>query len=119
MNVDQMQEALKDSLRKTSDEPALFYRQMAEAGILGLIQSAPVPITALWDKETVFGETSSFENLPVIPDIKLDEHQYAYIYQLVKERRPIELEFDIRNHFRPGPVSSITCCQNHRNALPR
>ena len=104
MNVDQMQEALKDSLRKTSDEPALFYRQMAEAGILGLIQSAPVPITALWDKETVFGETSSFENLPVIPDIKLDEHQYAYIYQLVKERRPIELEFDIRNHFRPGPV---------------
>jgi hypothetical protein len=104
MNVDEMQEALKDSLRKTSDEPALFYRQMAEAGILGLIQSAPVPITALWDKETVFGETSSFENLPAIPDIKLDEHQYAYIYQLVKERRPIELEFDIRNHFRPGPV---------------
>ena len=74
MNVDEMQEALKDSLRKTSDEPALFYRQMAEAGILGLIQSAPVPITALWDKETVFGETSSFENLPAIPDIKLDEH---------------------------------------------
>lgn len=104
MNIDEMQEALKDSLLKTSDEPALFYRQMADAGILGLIQSAPVPITALWDKETAFGETSSFENLPSIPDIKLDEHQYAYIYQLAKERQPIALEFDIRNHFRPGPV---------------
>lgn len=104
INTDQMQEDLKDSLRKTSDEPALFYRQMVEAGILGLIQSSPVPITALWDKETVFGENSSFENLPDVPDIKLDEHQYDYIYQLVRERRPIELEFDIRNHFRPGPV---------------
>jgi carboxypeptidase Q len=105
MNVDEMQEALKDSLRKTEDEPALFYKQMVEAGILGLIQASPVPITALWDKETVFGENSSFENLPTVPDIKLDEHQYEYIYQLVKERRPIELEFDIRNHFRPGPVT--------------
>ena len=56
MNVDEMQETLKDSLRKTSDEPALFYRQMVEAGILGLIQSSQVPITALWDRETVFGE---------------------------------------------------------------
>ena len=104
MNVDQMQEALKDSLLKMEDEPALFYRQMVEAGILGLVQSSQVPITALWDKETVFGEDSSFENLPTVPDIKLDEHQYNQICQLVKERQPIALQFDIRNHFRPGPV---------------
>ena len=43
MNVDEMQEALKDSLKKTADEPALFYRQMVDAGILGLIQASPVP----------------------------------------------------------------------------
>ena len=104
MNLSGVEEELKDSLRKPVEEPALFYKQMVEAGILGVIQSSPVPITALWDKETVFGENSSFDNLPTVADIKLDEHQYKYIYQLVYERRPIELEFDIRNHFRPGPV---------------
>ena len=104
MNLSGMEEELKDSLRKPVEEPALLYKQMVEAGILGVIQSSPVPITALWDKETVFGENSSFDNLPTVADIKLDEHQYKYIYQLVNERHPIELEFGIRNHFRPGPV---------------
>ena len=104
MNLSGAENELKDSLRKQVEEPALFYKQMVEAGILGVIQSSPVPITALWDKETVFGEHSSFDNLPTVADIKLDEHQYKYIYQLVYERHPIELEFDIRNHFRPGPV---------------
>ncbi|MFA7200974.1 MAG: M28 family peptidase [Bacteroidales bacterium] len=104
MNLSGAEDELKDSLRKPVEEPALFYKQMVEAGILGVIQSSPVPITALWDKETVFGEHSSFDNLPTVADIKLDEHQYKYIHQLVYERHPIELEFDIRNHFRPGPV---------------
>lgn len=59
MNLSGVEEELKDSLRKPVEEPALFYKQMVEAGILGVIQSSPVPITALWDKETVFGENSS------------------------------------------------------------
>jgi Zn-dependent M28 family amino/carboxypeptidase len=46
----------------------------------------------------------SFENLPSIPDIKLDENQYTIIERMVKERQRFELEFDIRNHFRMGPV---------------
>lgn len=104
MSFDDYQAELKDSLKTPADEPALFYRQMVEAGVLGFIQSSPVPITALYDKETVFGENSGFDNLPPVPDIKLDEHQYAVIYQMAKERRPIELEFDIRNNFRMGPV---------------
>lgn len=104
MNEDKMREELKDSLKTINDEPALFYRQLVEAGVLGFIQSSPVPITALWDKYTVFGEESCFDNLPIVPDIKLDEHQYNYLLQMVKERRPVELAFDIRNHFRPGPV---------------
>ena len=37
-------------------------------------------------------------------DIKLDEHQYKIIKQMVKERRNFWLEFDIRNHFKLGPV---------------
>lgn len=84
------------------EEPGLFYRQMVEAGILGIIQSAPLPITALYDRKNV--DSMTFETLPTIPDIKLDEHQYKIIEQMAKERQTFELEFDIRNHFKLGPI---------------
>ncbi|MBW6491168.1 MAG: M28 family peptidase [Lentimicrobium sp.] len=87
---------------KPGDEPALFFREMREAGILGIIQSAPVPLAALYDRKNI--NYLSFENLPSTPDIKLDEHQFTVIGQMVKERRQVILEFDIRNHFKPGPV---------------
>lgn len=85
-----------------SQEPALFYKEMVEAGILGIIQSSKVPITALYDRKNI--DSLSFETLPTTPDIKLDEHQYKIIEQMAKERRYFELEFDIRNHFKMGPV---------------
>ena len=90
------------------DEPALFYKEMREAGILGIIQSARVPMTALYDKNVAMNPNMTFENLPTIPDIKLDEHQYKIIYQKALERRTFFLEFDIRNHFKPGPVKYHT-----------
>lgn len=85
-----------------TDEPALFYKEMKAAGILGIIQSSKVPINALYDRKNIMKMT--FETLPTIPDIKLDEHQYRVIEQMVKERRYFQLEFDIRNYFRMGPV---------------
>jgi hypothetical protein len=84
------------------EEPALFYREMCEAGILGVIQSAEVPIRALYDRKNI--DKMTFETLPTVCDIKLDEKQYAIIEKMVKERRYFLLEFDIRNHFQPGPV---------------
>ncbi len=84
------------------ESPALFYREMVEAGILGIIQSSTVPIRVLYDRRNVNDMT--WETLPVIPDIKLNEHQYKVIEQMVKERRYFQLEFDIRNHFKMGPV---------------
>ncbi len=85
-----------------NEEPALFYREMVEAGILGIIQSAAIPIRVLYDRQNLHDMT--FETLPTVPDIKLDEHQYKEIYQMAKERRYFQLEFDIRNHFKMGPV---------------
>ncbi len=85
-----------------SDEPALFYREMVEAGILGIIQSSSTPIRVLYDRKNINDMT--FETLPTIPDIKLDEHQYKKIYQMARERRYFQLEFDIRNHWKMGPV---------------
>jgi len=84
------------------EEPALFYRQMKEAGILGIIQSSKNPIRALYDRKNM--DSLTFENLPTVPDIKLDEHQYKIIEQMTKERQRFEIEFDIRNHFKMGPV---------------
>ena len=84
------------------DEPALFYREMCEAGILGVIQSSEVPIRALYDRRNL--DRMTFDNLPTVCDIKLDEHQYEVIAQMAKERQYFLLEFDIRNHFKPGPV---------------
>jgi len=92
----------KKDLIIINDEPALFYKQMKDAGILGIIQSAPVPIRVLYDRKNI--DSMTFENLPTLPDIKLDEHQYSIIEQMAKERRNFFLEFDIRNHFKPGPV---------------
>ena len=89
-------------LIKMEDAPALFYKQMREAGILGIIQSAKVPITTLYDSKNV--RKMTFETLPTIPDIRLDEEQYDIIAKMVDRREYFQLEFDIRNHFKMGPV---------------
>lgn len=85
-------------------EPALFYREMCDAGVLGFIQAAETPIRALYDRPLVNDKTTVFDSLPTQPEIKLDEHQFALIERAARERRDILLEFDIRNHFRLGPV---------------
>lgn len=92
-----------DSLKPDLTTPALFYDEMIAAGALGFIQAAPQPLVALYDRDVVKGNLD-FYNLPAVPDIKLDKAQYDRIRLMVKERRHVELEFDIRNHFRMGPV---------------
>lgn len=69
-----------------------------EAGALGTIQLSTFPIRLLFQK------VDSWENLPSLPDIKLIDKQYNEIKQLVSTGQKVELEFDIRNYFRPGPV---------------
>jgi hypothetical protein len=90
-------------LKELLEAPALFYKEMIEAGILGTIQSSRVPIAALYSRQTIL-EMDFFTNLPPVPDIKLDENQFKVIAQKVQERRYFQLEFDIRNYFRPGPI---------------
>lgn len=92
----------KELLEQIS-EPALFYREMVDAGILGIIQSARIPIRVLYDRKNL--HQLQFDSLPPVPDIKLDVHQYGQIYRMAEERQYFQLEFDIRNHFKMGPVS--------------
>ena len=82
--------------------PAIFYKEMVEAGVLGFIQSADVPLRILYDRANCYDIT--METLPTVCDIKLDSRQYDIIYAKAKAREDFQLEFDIRNHFTKGPV---------------
>lgn len=73
-------------------------RALVEAGALGTIQRATEPIRIL------DGHVNSWEELPVLPDIKLLDRQYDEIRALVEAGQAVELEFDIRNWFKRGPV---------------
>ena len=73
-------------------------RLIREAGGLGTIQLSTFPIRLLFNK------VDSWEKLPTLPDIKLIDKQYNEIKVMVTKGEKVELEFDIRNYFRPGPV---------------
>lgn len=95
----------KHEMLPYKEHPGIFYKEMVDAGVLGFIQRAKVPIRALYDRPLVNDSTTCFDSLPHQAEILLDEHQYDKIARMVKERRDIELEFDIRNHFKLGPVT--------------
>lgn len=80
----------------------LFYRQMVEAGVLGFIRPGTLPMQVLYNRADCYNLT--MDNLPKACDIILDEHQFAVIKQKTVDRQDFLLEFDIRNHFFPGPV---------------
>ncbi|MFC1563628.1 M28 family peptidase [candidate division KSB1 bacterium] len=86
----------RDGRRETVK--SFLVRNLEEAGALGTIQRAEVPI------KIMDGSVSSWDELPVLPDIKLQDTQYDEIKDMVRAGARVELEFDIRNWFKPGPV---------------
>ena len=74
-------------------------RMLVDAGALGTIQLSKTEPFRMLD-----GYVESWEKLPVLPDIKLAESQYNEIKGLVEKGEKVELEFDIRNWFKMGPV---------------
>jgi carboxypeptidase Q len=72
---------------------------LVEAGARGTIQSSKTEPFRMLD-----GYVESWDKLPVLPDIKLAEDQYKEIQGLAEKGGPVELEFDIRNWFKMGPV---------------
>jgi hypothetical protein len=72
---------------------------LVEAGALGTIQLSKTEPFRIMD-----GYVESWDKLPVLPDIKLAENQYNEIKGFVEKGERVELEFDIRNWFKMGPV---------------
>jgi len=71
---------------------------LVDAGALGTIQRAGLPMRIL------DGHVDRWEDLPELPDIKLLDTQYDEIRSMVEAGQAVELEFDIRNWFKMGPV---------------
>lgn len=71
---------------------------LVDAGALGTIQRAGLPMRIL------DGHVDSWGQLPELPDIKLLDTQYDQIKALAEGGQVVELEFDIRNWFKMGPV---------------
>ncbi len=94
----------RDGRRNTADyaETKLMpplTQALIEAGALGTIQSSKTEPFRIMD-----GFAESWDKLPILPDIKLAENQYKEIKALAEKGEKIELEFDIRNWFKMGPV---------------
>ncbi len=81
------------------DSVSSFTKKLIEFGALGTIQLAKIPFR-LFDDRNV----TSWDNLPKLPDIKLIDHQYNEIKELIQNGKEVILEFDIRNHFSKGPI---------------
>ncbi len=73
-------------------------RKLMAAGALGTLQSASEPLRAASSAPT------NWDQLPTLPDIKLAATQYKMLKERVQNGEKIQLEFDIRNWFYPGPV---------------
>jgi hypothetical protein len=71
---------------------------LVDAGALGTIQRGTLPLKIL------DGHVVSWDRLPELPDIKLMDTQYDEIRSMVELGETVELEFDIRNWFKMGPV---------------
>lgn len=46
-----------------------------------------------------------FDDLPVLPMIRLTKDDYAALHEHLDAGEEVEVEFDIRNHFRAGPIA--------------
>ncbi len=88
-------------------------KALVDAGALGTIQSAAPTTTSpsktmagqSWPPISILdGYAASWDKLPVLPDIKLLNSQYDEIKAMAEKNQPVELEFDIRNWFKMGPI---------------
>jgi carboxypeptidase Q len=72
---------------------------LAEAKIAGIIRSTRNDLILTGGDFRI-----KWEALPTTPQVNLLKAQFDEIIALLKEGKPVELEFDIRNYFKKGPI---------------
>jgi hypothetical protein len=85
--------AAVDEFRKKLDAALI------EAKAAGVIRAARGDLVVTGGNYQV-----SWDKLPSIPAINLVKTQFDEVAGLVKDGKPVVLEFDIRNHFKKGPI---------------
>ena len=73
---------------------APFYKEMVEAGVLGFIRSAAVPLRVMYDRANCYNIT--MENLPTVCDICLDEAQFKVIKEKSSAEASIPMNMSLR-----------------------
>jgi hypothetical protein len=71
----------------------------AEAGILGTVRGARNDLIVTGGNYQV-----DWSKLPTLPVVNLIKSHFDEVAALVKEDKPVVLEFDIRNYFKKGPI---------------
>jgi hypothetical protein len=105
----------RDGRRANSIEAQIFpplTQALVDAGALGTIQTTNVTAqpgaTMAGQSEPAInildGFAESWDKLPVLPDIKLVSTQFDEIKAMAEKNQPVDLEFDIRNWFKMGPI---------------
>ncbi len=89
----------REGYARDADSVSSFTKKLIEAGALGTIQKTKAPIRVFDVKRDL-----SFDDLPVLPDIKMLDTHFDKIKEAITKGEEVILQFDIRNHFRPGPV---------------
>jgi carboxypeptidase Q len=84
-------------------------KALVDAGALGTISPSTPPSAAQPGNSEpplsmLDGYAASWDKLPVLPDIRLLDTQYNEIKALFDKKEKVELEFDIRNWFKMGPI---------------
>jgi hypothetical protein len=94
---------LTDEARKTREAREDFRKKLETlyetAGIAGIVRSTSNDLIITGGNYQV-----SYDKLPTRPTINLLKVQYDEIAALVKEEKPVVLEFDVRNYFKKGPI---------------
>jgi carboxypeptidase Q len=70
-----------------------------EARIAGIVRSTRSDLILTGGNYQI-----SFDKLPATPSINLLKAQYDEIAALIKDGKPVVLEFDVRNYFKKGPI---------------
>lgn len=79
-------------------EESFLTKFLKEAGALGAIQGAALPHRVRTNR------VNSWDNLPILPEITLQDTHYVEIKTMAERGQNVELEFEICNWFKMGPV---------------
>jgi carboxypeptidase Q len=89
--------------RKKQEAEAEFRKKrdavFAEQGIAGVVRPANGELIVTSGNHRI-----SWDTLPTTPTIDLVQKQWTEIASLLKDGKPVVLEFDVRNYFKKGPI---------------